>query len=306
MRRELAAMLGGLLLGACFDPAPAPAGLPCGAGDWCPAGQVCSVDGVCLAMGAGTDAAGDDGPARGDASMITIDAAAGCTATPDEDGDQVGNACDVCPHRPDPGQLDGDGDGVGDACDPHPTEAGDRLLLFAGFDQDAGGLVLDPGWEVRAGRLVDTISADSGYARWALPAGATDLSVDTSAHITGGTFQGQVYVSAGTALVGANLLDDYRCLVRGLQASNAEAGLVILAGTGTTSSIGQPVVGTRARFRLQQDATRLTCAGATERQGADVPFTLAGTEARLVPAFAALRSQHAEVEFDYLAVYDRP
>ena len=223
----------------------------------------------------------------------------------DEDADGVADAVDDCPHLAGP-QLDGDGDGVGDACDPHPTEAGDRLLLFAGFDQDAGGLVLDPGWEVRAGRLVDTISADSGYARWALPAGATDLSVDTSAHITGGTFQGVVYVSAGTALVGANLLDDYRCLVRGLQASNAEAGLVILAGAGTTSSIGQPVVGTRARFRLQQDTTRLTCAGATERQGADVPFTLAGTEARLVPAFAALRSQHAEVEFDYLAVYDRP
>lgn len=56
----------------------------------------------------------------------------------DEDGDGIADACDVCPHVPDPGQLDSDGDGVGDACDPEPLVPRQRLELFAtlqGSDQ---------------------------------------------------------------------------------------------------------------------------------------------------------------------------
>ena len=37
------------------------------------------------------------------------------------DADGVGDACDVCPDLPDPGQLDGEGDGVGDECDNCPS-----------------------------------------------------------------------------------------------------------------------------------------------------------------------------------------
>src|SRR5579883_331732 len=49
----------------------------------------------------------------------------------DEDGDGVPDAIDVCPHIPDPAQLDRDGDGIGDACDPEPDVPRQHLALFA-------------------------------------------------------------------------------------------------------------------------------------------------------------------------------
>ena len=60
---------------------------------------------------------------------------------PDEDGDGVVNASDVCPGIADPDQADGDTDGVGDACDPHPTRSGDRIA-FAAYFIDG----IDGGW----------------------------------------------------------------------------------------------------------------------------------------------------------------
>jgi len=41
----------------------------------------------------------------------------GCPATPDTDGDGIGDTCDNCPNVHNPGQLDTDRDGAGDACD---------------------------------------------------------------------------------------------------------------------------------------------------------------------------------------------
>jgi len=49
-----------------------------------------------------------------------------------EDADDRGDACDVCPGDVDNG-VDADGDLVGDICDPHPGTAGDHIVLFEGF-----------------------------------------------------------------------------------------------------------------------------------------------------------------------------
>jgi hypothetical protein len=69
-----------------------------------------------------------------------VDAGEDCGAH-DEDGDGVGDLCDVCPHL-DGDQADRDEDGVGDACDPAFDVPGDRILLFDGF----GGDALGDGW----------------------------------------------------------------------------------------------------------------------------------------------------------------
>jgi hypothetical protein len=48
----------------------------------------------------------------------------------DEDGDGIPDSLDVCPHIPDPAQLDTDGDRVGDACDPEPANPRQSFALF--------------------------------------------------------------------------------------------------------------------------------------------------------------------------------
>jgi hypothetical protein len=58
---------------------------------------------------------------------------AGACSAHDEDGDLIGDACDVCPHVADPAQSDGDGDRVGDACDPNPSESRDHIAFFDPF-----------------------------------------------------------------------------------------------------------------------------------------------------------------------------
>ncbi len=50
----------------------------------------------------------------------------------DYDDDGVGDAADVCPTNPDPGQEDSDGDGVGDACDACPATIPGVGVDFAG------------------------------------------------------------------------------------------------------------------------------------------------------------------------------
>jgi len=59
----------------------------------------------------------------------------------DEDGDGVGDACDNCPHIANPTQANtGEtnagqtADAVGDVCDPRPTQSGDHIVMFLGFN----------------------------------------------------------------------------------------------------------------------------------------------------------------------------
>ncbi len=50
----------------------------------------------------------------------------------DEDGDQIDDACDGCPHIADSDQGNEDGDGVGDVCDPSSSTA-EQIAFFDPF-----------------------------------------------------------------------------------------------------------------------------------------------------------------------------
>lgn len=90
-------------------------------------GVVLAVAGLIVSLGCG----------RARFDSLGIDSAGSdvaCTLVGhDEDLDGIDDACDVCPHIPDPGQADRDHDRVGDACDPHPDLAIDSIAFFDPF-----------------------------------------------------------------------------------------------------------------------------------------------------------------------------
>ncbi|MBP6841580.1 MAG: thrombospondin type 3 repeat-containing protein [Kofleriaceae bacterium] len=73
---------------------------------------------------------------------------------PDEDRDQRGDACDLCPHIPALDAFDADSDGVGDGCDPVPGQPTSMWYRFEGFSappmvecpSDSGNGNPDLGW----------------------------------------------------------------------------------------------------------------------------------------------------------------
>jgi hypothetical protein len=117
----------------------------------------------------------------------------------DEDGDGIDDACDGCPHIPDPEQIDSDGDGVDDVCDPHPTMPIDHIVFFDPFTHQL------PVWDITlpgATYTGDAISADTrpqGGAVTKADAPATDVytfGAVLGAASTSGFHQVRLYVGS--------------------------------------------------------------------------------------------------------------
>jgi hypothetical protein len=78
----------------------------------------------------------------------------------DEDNDGIGDECDRCPIAPPRATPDPDGDMVDAPCDPDPTEPGDEILFFDGFNNGlADWKATTPGaWSVANGELTVSLA----------------------------------------------------------------------------------------------------------------------------------------------------
>ncbi len=187
-------MLRGLLalalFAGCFSPTYSP-GVPCDTE--CPGSLVC-IDHVCREPGyvPRLDAANSDadttlvdaidappGDSDGDGLLDTSD---NCKLIAnvdqhDEDNDQIGDACDPCPHIAGTA-ADADGDGVGDACDPQPAIAKQKIKFFDPFTSSRSEWSLGTG----ASRVGETLRMTGSVVAAFLDVGNGETRI-----MTGGT-----------------------------------------------------------------------------------------------------------------------
>src|SRR5689334_12121302 len=139
-----------LAVAACGGTQP---GDPCSQKAPCDNGQVCDMTapGGPECLDAGGDLDGDGIPNDKDFCEHLAGGAF------DEDGDGIGDECDACPIAPPPARPDPDGDAVDSPCDPDPRTAGDKIVLFNGFNAALpASWTATAAWKVQGGEAIMT------------------------------------------------------------------------------------------------------------------------------------------------------
>lgn len=251
----------------------------------------------------------DGGPLADGGGLVPSDAgppdagAPPCLDAHDEDDDGIGDACDVCPARADPAQLDGDGDGVGDECDPRPDAPGDSILFFDGFGDD----VLDPGystlgggsWSLEGDRLVQ--ASETQDARlWRPNLNASDVVVETQVR-----YQSFTFLMRGTAgpMARMNGGSAVACAYGRYQGAVASSALDIyvldwLTGTVSDAELSTPPIVPQldVPYRVTLDARddEIACVAATQPLETSISPVTGGSP--------GLRTSSAAATFEYLLV----
>lgn len=161
---------------------------------------------ACGRFGFDPAGAGDGGLAGDGRIDAGLASCPGMSVVPDEDGDLIGDPCDVCPHVVDPGQADGDGDRVGDACDPEIATPRQSIRFFHGFNEElpawtGGGVIV-------GGQLVLEVVADASIATLAIPTSLSTIQLAGSIAAVGVQPQLFLGTAPGSDLFYVELIDE--------------------------------------------------------------------------------------------------
>lgn len=278
-----------------------------------------------------TRADAGDGARDGAIDALTPDADATCASdpggAPDEDGDGLRDACDLCPQLAgDDDDFDNDHDGVGDGCDPHPAAA-DELLAFYGFSDATrppaftyrvDALSPSGSWDVAGGDLYVTGLAPDSDALAELPVGRAAVTVDTIFRLEEDPAPQQVigvWSSIDPQSVDRERPAGMALVIATLSMTTTDPTLVLHDWpTGRpTSGFLDPVAFTRgARIRLVftcDESPAAYCVG-TAYDLINGPKTVVATDGIKPPptlrdGAVGLRAFAVPAAFEYLAVYGR-
>lgn len=100
------------------------------------------------------------------------------SATHDEDGDQIADRFDLCPHQAAPEMLDTDDDGIGDRCDPRKTTP--DLRFFIAFENGDAGVLLPRGSLATEpdALVVGSITSEGGFLLDMIVTDTADIEAD--------------------------------------------------------------------------------------------------------------------------------
>ncbi|MEO8702701.1 MAG: hypothetical protein ABI867_21835 [Kofleriaceae bacterium] len=222
----------------------------------------------------------------------------------DEDRDGIGDDCDRCPIAPPPSQPDSDNDTVDSPCDPDPSEDGDTIVVFEGFNEGIPStLTATAGWQVMGGEAIGTpTAADVDEELTA----ALPLTSQTVAVV--GQYRVDTVLAAATqSFAGVETLDERPAGGSEILCSGSRTGsidrLLLVTDTGTSTKDFTNLFNTASVYRV---ALSLAGAGAgcamiaDEERGA----TQTSTNGELMNR-AGLVVRGAVARFQYLLVVQR-
>lgn len=225
----------------------------------------------------------------------------------DEDQDGLGDECDPCPIARPPGQADTDHDAVDSPCDPDPRTAGDRIILFNGFNAPISGAPAS--WAFQGGEVVVTPGTAGSVEELVLPVPRSTIHMAILAGyridaVAAGAVDAGVSVVSKTVLPMGN--SETQCGAARIGGSDAilvqttAVGGAMNQNTKPLPDVFDPAAQYRIVEQIDGPTTNCALAGDATNSGA-IQLASDGT----APTQVVLRVRGATVRFAYLLVVAR-